>query len=207
MTEWRYSEYAMVMSVETSVAGLRAARIRAGLSQAVVARRVGTTQSAIARLETSGADPRLSTVERYVHALGARLVVEDETPTLSAAGAWIKPDVPEEALRIAIQFIDDVAALPAALRPQAIRDEPEPTGSRRWDAFLAAVAEYVAYRHDLRVPGWTAAPSRTLTRFWFVIEDILGRPAPGLAANAFVTSPAQFASRGIFLDRLTLVSV
>jgi transcriptional regulator with XRE-family HTH domain len=194
-------------SVEIRVAELRAARIRAGLSQAVVARRVGTTQSAIARLETSGADPRLSTVERYVHALGARLVVEDEVPTIAAVGGRLKPGLPEEALRLAIQFIDDVAALPDALRPRAIRDEPEPTGSARWDAFLAALAEYVAYQHALRVPGWTAAPARTLTRFWFVIEDILGRPANGLAANAFVTSPAQFAGRGIFLDRSTLISL
>jgi transcriptional regulator with XRE-family HTH domain len=193
--------------MESNVAALRAARIRAGLSQAEIAARTGTTQSAIARMESPGADPRLSTVERYAHALGTRLVIEADGPTLAAVAPAIRADAPEDSLRLAIQFLDDVAGVDPALRSRTIRDEPEPTDSARWDAFLAAVAEYVAYLHGLRVPGWTAAPSRTLTRFWFVIEDILGRPANGLAANAFVTAPAQFASRGIFLDRNTLVSV
>jgi len=41
-----------------------------GLSQATVARRMGTTQSAVARLEAGGVDVRLSTIDRYAAALG-----------------------------------------------------------------------------------------------------------------------------------------
>ncbi len=194
-----------------TVDGLRAARLRAGLSQAAVAGRTGTTQSAIARLETSGADPRLSTVERYLQALGARLVIDERVPTLVETAAGVRAAIgardPEEALRHVIQFIDDVSRLNERARTVALRDEPDPTGSPQWDALLAGVAEYVALTHGARVPGWTAAPSRFLPTFWFVIEDILGRPANGLAANAFVNSPAPFANRGIFLDRRTLVSV
>ncbi len=52
-------------------------RERRGLSQAEVARRVGTTQSAIARLERADVDPRLSTVVKYLTVLGAALAVED----------------------------------------------------------------------------------------------------------------------------------
>ncbi|MGH2870446.1 MAG: helix-turn-helix domain-containing protein [Solirubrobacteraceae bacterium] len=44
-----------------------------GLSQTQIAARMGTSQSAIARLEAGGADPRLSTVERYARALGEEL--------------------------------------------------------------------------------------------------------------------------------------
>jgi len=40
-----------------------------GLSQTVVAARMGTSQSAIARLEAGRSDPRLSTLERYAAAL------------------------------------------------------------------------------------------------------------------------------------------
>jgi predicted transcriptional regulator len=44
-----------------------------GLSQAEVATRMGTSQSAVARFEAGDLDVRLSTVERYTMALGARL--------------------------------------------------------------------------------------------------------------------------------------
>ncbi len=52
------------------------ARSRAGLSQAEVARRMGTTQSTVARLEGGRAKPTLLTVERYAKATGSRAVVK-----------------------------------------------------------------------------------------------------------------------------------
>ena len=48
-------------------------RHRLGLSQVEVAARMGTSQSAVARFESGDLDVRLSTVERYTDALGARL--------------------------------------------------------------------------------------------------------------------------------------
>ena len=44
-----------------------------GLSQTQVAARMGTSQSAVARLESGDADVRLSTLERYAAALGQQL--------------------------------------------------------------------------------------------------------------------------------------
>ena len=44
-----------------------------GLSQTEVATRMGTSQSAVARFEAGDLDARLSTLERYTAALGARL--------------------------------------------------------------------------------------------------------------------------------------
>ena len=46
-----------------------------GLSQTEVAARMGTSQSAVARLESGDADVRLSTLERYAAALGHQLDV------------------------------------------------------------------------------------------------------------------------------------
>lgn len=48
-------------------------RVALGLSQTEVAARMGTSQSAVARLESGDADVRLSTLERYVAALGQQL--------------------------------------------------------------------------------------------------------------------------------------
>jgi predicted transcriptional regulator len=57
-------------------------RVSLGLSQTEVAARMGTSQSAVARLETGQADVRLSTLERYAAAvdnvLDFRLRVEDD---------------------------------------------------------------------------------------------------------------------------------
>jgi transcriptional regulator with XRE-family HTH domain len=50
-------------------------RLALGLSQTEVAARMGTSQSAVARLESGDADIRLSTLERYAAALGHRLDV------------------------------------------------------------------------------------------------------------------------------------
>jgi len=54
---------------------LIAARARAGLSQAEVALRMGTTQSTIARLESGRNLPSLRTLSRYAAAIGARAEV------------------------------------------------------------------------------------------------------------------------------------
>jgi predicted transcriptional regulator len=48
-------------------------RHRLGVSQAEVASRMGTSQSAVARFEAGDLDVRLSTVERYTAALGGTL--------------------------------------------------------------------------------------------------------------------------------------
>lgn len=54
---------------------LIAARTRAGLSQAEVAQRMGTSQSTIARLEGGRTLPSLRTLERYARATGCKALV------------------------------------------------------------------------------------------------------------------------------------
>jgi transcriptional regulator with XRE-family HTH domain len=49
---------------------LSSRRVAQGLSQTEVAARMGTSQSAVARLESGDADVRLSTLERYAAAIG-----------------------------------------------------------------------------------------------------------------------------------------
>jgi len=54
-------------------AELTSIRVAAGLSQTEVAARMGTSQSAVARLEAGDGDIRLSTLERYAAAVGRQL--------------------------------------------------------------------------------------------------------------------------------------
>jgi transcriptional regulator with XRE-family HTH domain len=55
------------------VAELLARRRELGLSQTEVAARMGTSQSAVARVESGVADVRLTTLERYAAAVGQQL--------------------------------------------------------------------------------------------------------------------------------------
>ena len=54
------------------------ARTRARLTQAEVAERMGTSQSTVARLESGGAKPSLSTLKRFAQATGARVRITVE---------------------------------------------------------------------------------------------------------------------------------
>lgn len=55
------------------VRDLAAQRQAAGLSQTEVAARMGTSQSAVARLESGAVDVRASTLERYAAAIGTEI--------------------------------------------------------------------------------------------------------------------------------------
>jgi len=65
---------------------VRAAREAAGISQAELARRMGTGQPTIARLELGGVDPKLSTIERINEALGTKLILEFQPADAATVG-------------------------------------------------------------------------------------------------------------------------
>ena len=63
-------EYALVRE-------MLAARSRLGLSQEAVAERMGTTKSAISRLEAAGTHaPSMTTLKKYAHAVGCHLEIK-----------------------------------------------------------------------------------------------------------------------------------
>ena len=63
------SEYVLVRE-------LLGARSRAGLTQEEVAERMGTTKSAVSRLESAGKNsPSVSTLQKYAQAVGSRVEI------------------------------------------------------------------------------------------------------------------------------------
>ena len=57
----------------TLVSALIGARVRAGLSQSELARRMGTSQAAIARMESGRYLPSSRTLQRFAEATGTKL--------------------------------------------------------------------------------------------------------------------------------------
>lgn len=75
---------------------IREARRRAGLSQAELAERIGTTQSAIARMERGRSSPSAERLTRIVRACGLDLVptlVPAEDSDWSVASANLRLDL------------------------------------------------------------------------------------------------------------------
>jgi transcriptional regulator with XRE-family HTH domain len=54
---------------------VKQARLAAGLTQSGLARRLGSSQAAVAKLERPGANPTIRTLERVMGAVGMRLDV------------------------------------------------------------------------------------------------------------------------------------
>lgn len=71
-----------------SVAALFAARKSEGLSQAQVADRMGTTQSAVSEIEAGSKDMRLSTLIRYAQAVDRTIAVALSQRSGAAESIW-----------------------------------------------------------------------------------------------------------------------
>lgn len=74
------AEYEKADAEFALIEALICARTGANMTQADVARRIGTTQSAIARLEGGGVSPSVSTLRKYAEATGARLQINIVAP-------------------------------------------------------------------------------------------------------------------------------
>jgi transcriptional regulator with XRE-family HTH domain len=98
---------------------IREARLRHGLSQQRLARRVGTQQSAISRLEADRNSPSIETLELVLHAMGERLQVtaeplERDYDPLHLRATAARP--PEERLALGISWNRMAGRLAAAGR-------------------------------------------------------------------------------------------
>ena len=79
MKDPKYRREYQALDEEFSLtAALIEARSRAGMTQAQVARRMKTTQAAIARLESKSGRPSTRTLQRYAKATGSRLRISFE---------------------------------------------------------------------------------------------------------------------------------
>jgi DNA-binding XRE family transcriptional regulator len=65
----------LVESFDDLLSGLIDLRVAKGLTQAEVASRMGVTQPAIAALEAHDANPTITTLVRYAHALHAKVTI------------------------------------------------------------------------------------------------------------------------------------
>jgi transcriptional regulator with XRE-family HTH domain len=185
---------------------IRAARRSRKLTQQALGRRARLSQSHLSLIERGHQNPSFDAVERALRAAGHRLV---SVPTVRDDAAAIAADIrfaiadgrDDQALRRFIQLSDNLHAEHGAARFALAISPPEPTGSRQWDAALAAVVAHHLVVEHLPVPDWATAPARTLRRPWVLGEGPYTlTPSPDRV-------PPEFARRRVLIDEDTLVSV
>lgn len=94
-------------------------------------------------------------------------------------------------------FLDFFYAKPdaAALQTEPLRlSEKNLRFGQIEDAYLAATAEWLAWKFDLQPPAWVFNPSRSLRRPWFASQ------LAALRAVLLLESPAPFRSRNLFVS-------
>ncbi len=69
-------EYERLRPKYLLISQLIKARTKMGLTQAELAKKVGTKQSAIARVESGNANPSVSFLEKLAQALGSKLIIQ-----------------------------------------------------------------------------------------------------------------------------------
>jgi hypothetical protein len=66
------------------------------------------------------------------------------------------------------------------------------------DAYLAATAEWLAWKFNLQPPSWAFSPTRSLHRPWFASQ------LAALRAILLLESPAPFRARNLFVSENAL---
>jgi transcriptional regulator with XRE-family HTH domain len=185
------------------------ARGGAHLSVRALARAAEVSPSTVHRIELGRLVPTVEMLERLVRATGNRIdvVVRPDERTVAGLARAIAGDLERDReertvpVRRAAEFAARFERSEPETRSLAIRIEPPTTGEHHWDAFLAAVVEWLAVRHGVEVPAWVHAPSRYLPRAWWVTT------MPSLRAWEYAGSPASFQAHGVYLHRESLTNV
>jgi len=131
---------------------------------------------------------------------GARTDLQptDSALTLTDTAEFIAQSRDERTrLRLFFEFCRGADESGTAALP-LVDPEPPLTGSGRFDALLAAIAEHITSRFGTPAPLWTATTERFLPAPWWV------SPLPSARIQAMLWTPAAFRRRGIYFDRADL---
>lgn len=187
---------------------LREARRAAGLGQAQLARLASTSQPAVSAYESGSQRPSTTTFVRLLDACGAELevLVPHRKPTLAGVVAQLVADGDFDDEAFVVRWLlnqfarNDWAELTRQERVESLRRVPPSTGSRRWNAFVYALADYLVEKSGLDRPDWLHDPPAKHDDLWYV-----GRGSSSSAARIIELDPAPwFVARGVGLDNGSL---
>lgn len=185
---------------------LRSARLTSGISQGDLAARTKTSQPDISIIEAGKRTPTVDTLERLLRQTGHRIIAvrgvgPDAIETAERISVALGPNSTDSALRAFLDYSDSLHRAKGVDRVVLTVTEPHPTGSKAWDAALAALADYWLSKSKLPKAGWINAPRRSLS---LAESPQLGKY--DLKPDRSKV-PAEFLRRNVLVERATLESV
>jgi transcriptional regulator with XRE-family HTH domain len=190
--------------------GVLVARIRreAEMSLRALADAAGLATSTVHRIERGELRPTVETLRRIAQAAGVRVPLEPQTDySASLVGlarsirAVLADGDEHQVVRMAAELVHRFRSALAEERARMITGRPASTGSRQWDAFVAALSEWLAVGARMPTPSWAQADERFLPRGWWVTS------MPSMRAWEFAGTPVSFQRRGVYLHRDSLENV
>ena len=187
---------------------VRQVRADTGLSVRALARASGVAASTIHRVEQGELNPTIVTLERIAEAAGMRLRVDaqvDYAVGIVGLARSIRDGIAGAdqtwPVRKAAELAHRFHSSDRDARRRMITAEPPKTGDPHWDAFLAALAEWLAVRAGDPVPSWARNEDRYLHSGWWVTT------MKSMRAWEYAGSPASFQSHGVYIHRDSLTNV
>lgn len=186
------------------------ARQSSALSRSELARRTGSTRAALLEYEKGVRVPRADTFLRLLDATGATINVqlrdarpEEQSPIASslarAVGAMAhRDDASNWRLLISDFVANDFVPATRHQRVVQLGAEPTPHLDQRWNCFIAALCEHLAFHAEIALPAWMNGEAwrSTLSPFWWPVHGELA----SMRAASVAWTPASFRRRGILLD-------
>lgn len=189
---------------------VRAVRQASGLSVRALADAAGVAASTVHRIERGDINPTVDTLDRIARAAGMTVQAmpqADHRLGLVGLAQCIRKDLVADAddRSTPVRRAAELVALARRtgdgdlLGMLAVR--PPPTGDARWDAFVAALAEWLAVSRARLAPDWAGERDRFLGGGWWVSA------MPSMRAWEYAGSPLSFKVRGVYLHRASLANV
>jgi transcriptional regulator with XRE-family HTH domain len=174
--------------VTTASELIRNLRKSHGLTLRALADKAGTSSATLSNYELGVKEPRLSTLERLVKAVGSELHCEvvhafengewndarlSATEASRQVAAAIKKQNDEVAFRTCLELIDDLKAVTPIRLAQLTRDSPPLTGNSHYDALLAAIVEDACVNTGAPTPAWVYETTRSVEKWYLSGIDSL----------------------------------
>jgi transcriptional regulator with XRE-family HTH domain len=183
-------------------------RTDADLSLRQLAEAAGLATSTVHRIEQGRLDPTTDTLRQITEAAGVRIEFKPEVDHAVSVVGLARSIAPDLAagddtfpVRKAAELVHRFETADEATRKRMIRGEPPLVGDARWDAFLGALGEWLAVRHQMPSPPWALTSRRYLRQGWWVT------PMTSMHAWEYAGSPASFQTHGVYLHRTSLTNV
>lgn len=184
----------------------RSARAASGLTQSQVASRSGIAGSSLSLIEHGKREPTVATLDTLLRAVRHSVIL---IPTVRSDAANIAASIAKavtatddaSAFRYFIQLADNLAAESGTTRIGLTMTEPATTGSKQWNAAIAALCEFRLNQDRLTVPPWIIRRRKPLDSQWEPHTSDYAIPVN------IKKVPKEFLRRGVLIEAQTLESI